>query len=247
MVEEKMGQQFVGKEEYIQDVFSMIAPYYDRMNIIMSLGLLSVWRSFMLKQTGLVKGQWVLDVCTGTGEMAYYLHKIVGDVGKVVGLDICEDMLTEAMKKKKDGETVEFVCGNALEIPFVEDTFACVTSAFALRNVTDVSRAISEMVRVCKRDGRVVIMDITKPKDSLLKMGFGLYFNVFIPLLGYIVDRGTKVRGFMAPYTWLSKSLIDFPQDEEMTEICRSVGLKEVEYYSLTGGVVTVYVGVKQK
>lgn len=244
----KMGQQFAGKEEYIKDVFSLIAPYYDRMNIIMSMGLLGYWRSFMLKCTGLKRGQWVLDVCTGTGDMAFCQYSLVEKEGRVIGLDMCEKMLAQAVKKMDSGncESLDFICGNALELPFSQDTFDCVTSSFALRNISDISLAINEMVRVCKKGGRVVIMDITTPKSFVIQKCFSIYFNILIPLFGRIVDKGMKVRGYMSPYTWLSKSLISFPQDEEMANICKKAGLARVEYYSLTAGIVTVYMGVKE-
>jgi len=238
--------------EYVKGVFDEIAPFYDMMNRVMTWGLVKSWRKFVLTQSGLKTGGKALDVCTGTGELAFLLAERVGMTGEVVGLDLSEKMLDIAREKKQlqieKGAVlsqVSFLTGDALILPFAEDCFDCVTTGFALRNVTDISLAVREMFRVAKNGGRVVCLEISEPSNPLLKAGFKMYFYQIIPLLGRFVDRGRKILGRDPAYTWLAQSLREFPQGEDLARIFREAGLKEVRYFPLSGGVVTVHVGVK--
>lgn len=248
----KEGVQFAGKEQYVKGVFAAIAPVYDRMNIMMTLGLVEGWRRFALEKCGLKPGWTVLDVGTGTGEMALQALPKVGPAGKVFGVDLSEEMLGIARKKlegirSKSGVVppVFFVTGDALALPFPDRMFDCAVTAFTLRNVAGVLPAVSEMARVCKSGGRVVCLEISEPVNPLLRTGFRLYFNRLIPLLGRLAGKGQRILGKPPAYEWLSQSLRDFPQREEMTGIFSEVGLIHPRFYPLSGGIVTVYVGEK--
>lgn len=244
----QIGNQFVGKEEYIKSIFQNIAPYYDVMNKIMTWGIVDRWRRLLLKRIPLRGEELVLDVCTGTGEIAFLLAEKLGMEGKVIGLDFSEEMLQCARRKAarlKHPEIVSFVRGDALKLPFPAETFDYVIMGFALRNITDILGAVKEMIRVCKKGGMIFCQDISCPENLLLKVGFNLYFTQFIPLLGRFVDKGEKLCNYLPAYRWLSVSLQDFPQGKEMIQHFVDAGLQEGNYFTMSGGIVTVYWGVK--
>ena len=220
-----------GKREYVLSIFERIAPYYDKMNLLISWGLLRTWQSAVLAEAKLPAAARVLDVGTGTGELALMLAEETGSKGEVIGLDLSEAMLRIAAGKvKKQG--ISFIQGDALQLPFGEESFDCVTTGFALRNVTDILRAVSEMRRVCKKGGRVVCLEVSEPENRLWRAGFRLYYYGLIPLLGQ-------------PYAWLAQSLQGFPQGGEMKRIFRESGLSDVRCRKLHGGIVTIYSGIK--
>lgn len=240
------------KQEYINSVFTNIASVYDLMNVIMTFGLVKRWRNYVVDNCGLRQGDCVLDVCTGTGEMVFLLADAVGPTGEVIGLDICKEMLNIAQKKqvffRKRGfqqKQISFLEGNALALPFADNTFNCVITTLALRNVSDTSLAIQEMVRVCKKNGKVVCLEISEPQNYLLKLGFRIHFHILIPLLGRAIGKGQRIVSCYPPYTWLSQSLKGFPQGKEMTRIFQDAGLKDTAFHPLGGGIVTVYYGDK--
>ena len=149
--EKLVGVQFEGKETYVKGVFGDVARVYDKMNNIMTFGMVKGWQKFLLQKTGVQPGGSGLDVGTGTGEMAFLLAEKVGKNGRVVGLDLSKDMLDVAREKQKSLDLpcpVEFVEGNALALPYEDDTFDTAISGFALRNVTDIAKVIAEMRRV---------------------------------------------------------------------------------------------------
>ena len=260
------GSRFAGKREYVHDIFERIAPYYDRMNLLMSWGLLKRWQRAVLAEARLPAAARVLDVCTGTGELALMLAENARPDAEVIGLDMSEAMLEVARRKadkwgekgKNKGKNksnnkrnnkeagISFVAGDALQLPFADESFDCVTMGFALRNVTDISRAVSEMCRVCKKGGRVVCLEISEPGNSLWRAGFCLYFYRLIPLFGRFIDNGRRMSGKIPAYTWLAQSLKGFPQAEEIRRVFNEAGLAGVCCNPLHGGIVSVYRGVRQ-
>jgi demethylmenaquinone methyltransferase/2-methoxy-6-polyprenyl-1,4-benzoquinol methylase len=246
--------QFEGKREYVQGVFDSIAPYYDSMNLFLSWGLLRTWQRVLLSETRLPETPKILDVCTGTGELALLLAEKAGPAGEVIGLDMSESMLEVARTKAcgcgERGKTradISFIVGDALQLPFAAESFDCVTMGFALRNVTDISRAVSEMRRVCNKNGQVICLEISEPDNVLWRAGFCVYFYRLIPLLGRFIDTGYSTSGKTPAYTWLAQSLKGFPQGEEMRRIFEEAGLTDVCCKPLNGGIVTVYRGVRKK
>ncbi|NLW23767.1 MAG: demethylmenaquinone methyltransferase [Clostridia bacterium] len=239
--------QIEGKDKYVRNVFNTIAPKYDLMNLLMTWGMLPGWQKFMLQKTGVKSGDMCLDVCCGTGELAIKMSKLVGPEGKVWGLDFSENMLKIAREKvrKQGQENIQFIQGDALALPFKDNTFAAVTNGFALRNVTDIPKVISEMARVVKPGGRVVCLEVSRPKNMIFRLGFNIYFFKLVPLLGRIVDRGKAIDDKYPAYTWLPESLKTFPDQQELKAIFERAGLKDVAYFGLGGGVATVHIGVK--
>ncbi|MGI5825051.1 MAG: ubiquinone/menaquinone biosynthesis methyltransferase [Bacillota bacterium] len=246
--QQKIGVQFEGKEDYVQEVFDDISPFYDKMNNIMTFGMVKNWQNFLMKKTCLKPGESALDVGTGTGEMAFELAELVGSEGSVSALDLSPDMLKTAKQKAKSLDLpceVNFVQGNALELPYDDNTFDGATSGFALRNVTDIQRVISEMRRVVKPGKKVVCIEIAEPKFILFKLGFRFHFRKIVPFVGRFFDKGKSIQGRQPAYTWLRDSFNGFPYGEDMAKIFRAAGLQEVKYFPKCLGSVNIYEGTK--
>lgn len=244
------GRQFPGKEEYVREVFGAIAPIYDLMNTVMTLGLVKRWRKALLARINPEAGAKVLDVGTGTGEMAFLLADLTGPGGEVWGVDFSPHMLVLARRKmaarfRPGGSApLTFLTGDALALPLPGESFHYVTSAFVLRNVNDIPLALREMVRVCKPGGQVICLDISRPPGFWGRC-FDLWFHGMIPKLGRLAGKGKAVRGRAPAYKWLSESLHSFPQGEDMAGVFRECGLRDVSFEPLSGGLSTLYWGFK--
>ncbi len=230
------------KEDYVHSIFSQIAGKYDWMNTVMTLNRDKYWRRFAVEQTDLTKGSHALDVCCGTGMLSLEQARIVGTNGLVIGLDFCENMLVEAEKNLKNHplkNIIKLVHGNAMEIPYPDNTFDSVTIGFALRNVPSIETVLGEMMRVVKPGGKVVSLELAKPTAFVFKQLFWLYFEKLVPLLGKFKANAKS------PYSYLPYSVKIFPSQEEVKNLFTRVGLNEATYYNLTGGIVAVHVGTK--
>lgn len=230
------------KEEFVHSVFSSIAHRYDFLNTALSFNRDKYWRRFAVAKCGLKPGGDGLDVCCGTGMLAIEQARVTGLSGRVTGLDFCENMLRKAVEnisRTPYKDTISLVQGNALDLPFEDNTFDCATIGFALRNVPDIKKTIEEMRRVVKPGGRVVSLELAKPGAPVFKQLYYLYFNHLVPVLGRL---GAGKDG---PYSWLTNSLKTFPHQAEIRDIFAASGLKDACYYELTGGIVAVHVGIK--
>ncbi len=234
--------QYQDKEEYVHSIFSAIAEKYDTLNTVLSFNQDKHWRKFAVEQTGLKTGGRALDVCCGTGMITVELAKKAGPSGRVTGLDFCDDMLDIARKNLKGTpyeKTIEYVRGNAMELSFPDNTFDCVTIGFGLRNIPDMKKTIREMTRVVKPGGRVVCLEFSKPTVPVFKQIYNFYFDKWVPFLGRL---GVGTEG---PYRYLHRSWKAFPHQKELRDEFSRQGLQEATYYELTGGVVSVHIGVK--
>lgn len=230
------------KEQFVHNLFSTIAHRYDLLNSLLSFNRDRYWRTFAVNQAALQPGQRGLDVCCGTGLMTIEQARRVEPEGRVVGLDFCQNMLDIAVgniAKTPYGPVIELVQGNAMALPFEDDSFDCATIGFALRNVPDIKAVLSEMRRVVRPGGRVVSLELAKPETPGFKQLYYLYFEQILPLIGKL---GIGIDG---PYQWLPESLRRFPHQAEVCRFFGDVGLKEARYYELTGGIVAVHTGVK--
>lgn len=235
-------QEYEKKEAYVHALFSKIAHRYDLLNTVLSFNRDKYWRRFAVAQCGLKPGGCGVDVCCGTGMFALEQAKVVGLTGRVVGVDFCEEMLAkgrENIARTPYRDVIEFVWGNAMNLPFADDTFDCATIGFALRNVPDITQTVREMARVVRPGGRVVSLELAKPSLPVFRQVYYFYFNRLVPLLGRL---GVGLDG---PYTYLPNSLKSFPHQAEIKEIFVSVGLQDAHYFELTGGIVAVHVGTK--
>jgi demethylmenaquinone methyltransferase / 2-methoxy-6-polyprenyl-1,4-benzoquinol methylase len=218
-------------------MFDRIAGRYDAMNSVMSAGLHHRWRARAVDMAQVGVGGSALDVCCGTGDLALELRRRIGPAGRVVGLDFSAPMLELAERKSAaSGAAVEWVQGNALELPFADSTFDAATVGFGVRNVADLPRAIGEMVRVVRPGGRVSILEITTPQRPPLKWFFSVWFDRIVPLLG-------AVAGDREAYTYLPSSVRRFPPAGELARLMHSAGLRDVRYVVLAGGIVAIHSG----
>ncbi len=230
------------KAIYVRRMFAAIAGRYDLLNSFLSFRRDGAWRRFAADRSGLGPGGLALDVATGTAELARCIAR--DRVGcKVIGLDFSLEMLARARDKLADspgGGGIELVMGDALRLPFPDDTFDGVTSGFALRNVTSLSGAFGEMARVVKPGGRVVSLELTRPPSRLIRSVYYLYLQRIAPYIGGLIS------GRREAYAYLPQSILEFPSPEEIAGIMQEAGLQDVEVHRLALGAATVHVGVKR-
>jgi demethylmenaquinone methyltransferase/2-methoxy-6-polyprenyl-1,4-benzoquinol methylase len=243
----KKGNQFEGKEEYIKDVFTEIADYYDEMNDIMSMGMVQGWHKFMMKKAGDISGKKCLDVGTGTGEIAFHVARTAGAGSTVIGVDITPKMLELAEKKEKELDLpvkIDWRVGDALKLEFEDGTFNLVTSGYMLRNVTDILQAVSEMHRVLAPGGKVVVAELSKPKNAVVRFFYNIYMKR-VKRYGRKYDKGKSIDGRQSAYQWLTTSIEGFPYGEDMVKIFRKAGFEDARYFVKSFGAVNIYVGTK--
>jgi demethylmenaquinone methyltransferase/2-methoxy-6-polyprenyl-1,4-benzoquinol methylase len=222
-------------------MFDRIAGLYDRMNTVMTAGLHHEWRRRATDLAQVHRGGRALDLATGTGDLALELATRVGPGGEVVGVDFSERMLelarikADARSASLDGARVRFESGNALALGFPDGEFDAATVAFGARNFSDLDRGLSEMARVVRPGGRVVVLEITTPRRPPLSTFFGLWFDHVVPALGRVVDSQA--------YSYLPSSVKRFPDPEELAARMWSVGLREIRYVLTAGGIIALHVG----
>lgn len=237
-----MRERLVGKEKerYINRLFGAIAPKYDLLNSVISMGKHKRWRRLAVRMSGLAIGGKALDVATGTGDFALDLSETAGETGYIVGADFCLPMLGLAKRKLQGRQNVELVAANAESLPFVSDFFDCSTIGFALRNVADVRATITEMTRVTKPGGRVISLEIVGPRSKLMQPLWRLYFSKIMPRIAQVIGADRK------HYEYLPDSVERFYSREELAEIFRDCGLVDLHIRSLTFGIVCIHMGTKR-
>jgi len=221
----------------VREMFDRIAGLYDAMNTVMTAGLHHRWRRRAADLAGAGPGSRVLDVATGTGDLALELSHRVGPGGEVVGLDFSEAMLERARSKGDGAAPVIFEAGDALELPYPDDHFDAATVGFGARNFSDLERGVSEMVRVVRRGGRVVILEITAPQGPPLSWFYRLWFDRLVPALG-------RLAGDPDAYTYLPRSVRRFPAPIELAALMDRSGLERVRWVLTAGGIIALHWGV---
>lgn len=229
------------KEERVHHVFEKIFNQYDSMNSIISFNRHIAWRKDVMKQMKVSKGSKALDVCTGTGDWAIALAQEIGTDGAVTGLDFSENMLKVAQEKRKQQglNHVTFMQGNAMELPFADNSFDYVTIGFGLRNVPDYNTVLREMYRVTKPGGKVVCLETSQPTLIGFRQLYLFYFRFIMPLFGKLFAKSYK------EYSWLQESARDFPNKHELTEMFLQAGFSHVKAKSYTGGVAAMHLATK--
>jgi len=230
------------KAEYVNTMFETIAPHYDLMNRLMTFGMDRGWRNDVVAQAAPPISGRALDVATGTGDIAIALARRVGPRGMVLATDFSEAMMRPGPGKAAKagvGAIVRFMAADALDLPFPDDTFDCVTTGFAMRNVTDIERAFREMRRVTKEGGRVVCLEVAKPGFLPVRFLHQCYFNWVVPLLGRIIT------GHREAYRYLPESARNFLPPPALKAIMERAGLRDVRFRRLSLGAVAVHTGTK--
>src|SRR5690625_3312745 len=230
------------KEERVHHVFEKIYNKYDSMNSIISFQRHKSWRKNVMKQMAVRQGASALDVCCGTGDWTLSLSEQVGNSGKVVGLDFGENMLSVAKQKKEDlnAKNIQFIHGNAMELPFEDNTFDYVTIGFGLRNVPDYLTVLKELYRVVKPKGIVVCLETSQPTLIGFRQLYYFYFRFIMPMIGKVFAKSYQ------EYAWLHESAKDFPDKKELKQMFLEVGFSQVKIKSYTGGVAAMHMGYKQ-
>lgn len=238
------------KEKYIRHLFDSIAEHYDFMNMVMSFGMLKYWHRVFRSLTNLSPGGRALDVACGTAELALIMAQQVGPTGHVEGVDLSPNMVAVGQRKIERlgmADRITLTVGNALDLPYPDNSFDCVATGFAMRNVADIHKAFAEMARVTRPGGRVICLELSRPVNPLLRAPYNFYLNRIVPILGRWNERrfARQNPDQLMPYTWLPESLKYFPDQEGLAEIYREAGLVDVFYRNLSGGVVCLHVGTK--
>jgi demethylmenaquinone methyltransferase/2-methoxy-6-polyprenyl-1,4-benzoquinol methylase len=232
-----------GTEDFaaqVRTMFDRIAGVYDLMNTAMTAGMHHRWRERAADRAELGRGDRALDVCCGTGDLAFELAGRVGSGGEVIGCDFSEPMLDLARAKAEERgiSNARFEWADALALPYGDGTFDAVTVGFGVRNLADLDRGLAEMARVLKPDGRMVILEITQPRRMPLSAFYSVWFDRVVPLLG-------TLAGDRDAYAYLPKSVKRFPTPEELCARMVSAGLERVRCLVLAGGIIAIHSGAR--
>lgn len=226
----------------VAGVFHSVAAKYDIMNDLMSAGVHRVWKRFTIEVSGVRKGNSVLDVAGGTGDLTAKFSRLVGPEGRVVLADINDSMIAVGRDKLTDlgvVDNIEYVQANAESLPFEDNSFDVVSIAFGLRNVTDKEAALRSMLRVLKPGGRLLVLEFSHPENPLLQKAYDTYSFSILPKLGQ------WVAGDAQSYQYLAESIRMHPNQETLKGMMQDAGFEHVDYYNMTGGIVALHKGTK--
>ncbi len=216
-------------------MFDRISRFYDLMNSVMTAGLHHAWRERAADLADVGPGDGALDVATGTGDLAIELARRVAPGGQVVGSDFSEDMLARARAKAPQ---LSWDSANALSLPYADDSFDAATVGFGARNFSDLRQGLSEMTRVVRPGGRVVVLEITTPTRPPLSTFFAIWFDRVVPALG-------RLAADPDAYTYLPSSVKRFPGPERLAAEMSAAGLTDIRWILTAGGIIALHVGVK--
>ncbi len=239
------GYETVDVEEKaarVRGVFDSVASRYDIMNDLMSFGVHRLWKHIAIDLAAVRNGQQVLDLASGTGDLATRYAALVGPQGRVVMSDINAAMLEEGRKRMIDSGhvgNVEYMQIDAEKIPFDDNSFHCVSIAFGLRNVTDKDQALREMLRVLKPGGRVLVLEFSHPGSKPLSKLYDLFSFKALPLIGKLVTNDAD------SYRYLAESIRMHPDQESLLQMMQDAGFERCDYHNLTGGIVAIHRGFK--
>jgi demethylmenaquinone methyltransferase / 2-methoxy-6-polyprenyl-1,4-benzoquinol methylase len=233
--------------EQVRSMFDGIAGVYDALNTAMTAGLHHRWRARAAQEARVSPGDRVLDVATGTGDLALELASRVSPGGEVIGSDFSEGMLEHAREKAlaraQPGARPRFEWGDALELQYADGTFDAATVGFGLRNFADLGRGLAEMRRVVRPGGRVVVLEITTPLRPPLSTFYALWFDRLVPLLGRMAQSFGRSGGAADAYSYLPSSVKRFPVPLALAAEFERAGLTEIKYVLLAGGIVAIHAG----
>nr|WP_290668752.1 bifunctional demethylmenaquinone methyltransferase/2-methoxy-6-polyprenyl-1,4-benzoquinol methylase UbiE [Ardenticatena sp.] len=228
------------KAKYVNRMFSRIAKRYDLMNRLMTMGRDQAWRRQAVAMADIPPNALVLDLATGTGDLGLAVLE-QRPSARVIGADFALPMMLVGKRKlaKHNEKRLQFVAADALQMPFPDNTFDTVLSAFLMRNVEDVHRGFAEQYRVLKPGGRVVCLEITMPQTPGFRQAFEWYFGRLVPIIGGLI------AGAPDAYTYLPESVRRFPQPDMLAKMLRAIGFQQVDYRRLMLGTIAIHVGQK--
>jgi demethylmenaquinone methyltransferase/2-methoxy-6-polyprenyl-1,4-benzoquinol methylase len=227
------------RDLFIKHIFSTVAPHVDSLTRGFSFGFDHLWRKQAVARSGIRRGDRVLDVCAGTGELAMLLAEKVGDTGSVTGADFCVEMLNLAREKCGTRRlNISFVLSDAKKLPFSDNTFDAVTVAFGMRNIPDTSLALQELKRVLKPGGIFVCLELTRPHVRWFRIIYEWYVFQVMPFIAKLVTKTA------APYLYLPRSINAYYPPDEFKSLITRCGYSRVTVDSLTMGIATIYKAV---
>lgn len=229
------------KAQRVRDVFDSVASQYDIMNDLMSAGMHRLWKRFTIDQAAVRRGQSVLDLAGGTGDLASAFARQVGSEGQVVLADINASMLREGRRRLVNAGAagnISIAQVDAEQLPFASASFDCISIAFGLRNVTNKDAALASMLRVLRPGGKAMILEFSTPLDAI-KPVYDLYSFKILPFLGDLVTRDS------ASYQYLAESIRMHPDQEALLDMMRTAGFERCRYHNLAAGIVALHIGYR--
>ena len=228
------------KKEEVAEMFNNISANYDFLNHFLSLGIDHLWRKKAIKQLKNLEAKKVIDIATGTGDFAIASLKLNPD--EVIGVDISSGMLevgAKKMKNKGHDKTIKMILGDSENLAFEDNYFDALTVGFGVRNFENLEKGLSEMLRVIRPGGKIVILEFSKPKKFPIKQVFSFYSKYFIPFFGKRISKDSQA------YAYLPESVAAFPEGKEFESILKKLNYKSVQSIILSGGIATIYTGTK--
>lgn len=220
-------------------MFDRVAARYDLLNTLMTAGLHHAWRERAADRAEALPGDSVLDVCCGTGDLAFELARRVSPGGSVVGCDFSERMLDLAREKVADSAPVRFEWADALQLPYDDGRFDVVTVGFGVRNFADRDRGLREMARVMRPGGRLVVLEFTEPRRPPFSTFYSLWFDRIAPILGRLSDNP-------GAYEYLAESVHGFPDPQKLAEKMDAAGFEQIRWLLTAGGILAIHSGVRR-
>ncbi len=230
------------KSERVAEVFHSVAAKYDVMNDLMSGGVHRLWKRFTIESSAVRPGHRILDIAGGTGDLTAKFSKLVGKEGSVILADINSSMLNVGRDKLLNNGlagNIQFVQADAQKLPFPDNYFDCITIAFGLRNVTDKDEALRSMHRILKPGGRLLVLEFSKPQNTLLEKAYNTYSFRILPAMGKLIANDSE------SYRYLAESIRMHPDQETLKGMVLDAGFSKCDYYNMTGGVVALHKGLK--
>jgi len=231
----------LSKKEQVADMFNSIALRYDFLNHFLSAGIDVYWRKIALKQVAGIKPQSLLDVATGTADLAIMAEKILKPT-KIIGIDISDGMLEIGRQKiKKAGleNIIELSTGDSEAIKYPDNSFDAVTVSFGVRNFEHLEKGLSEIYRVLKPSGKLVILEFSKPKGFFIKFIYNFYMKIITPLVGKMISKNKTA------YSYLDASIKKFPEGKNFIKVLDKTGYQHTQSKTLSLGICTIYCGIK--
>ncbi|GFP88013.1 2-phytyl-1 4-beta-naphthoquinone methyltransferase chloroplastic [Phtheirospermum japonicum] len=221
-----------------QELFNRIAPVYDKLNDVFSLGLHRLWKRWSISWSGAKEGDKVLDVCCGSGDLSFLFSQTVGVNGKVIALDFCPELLQVAKSRQRDRsnsnpcyKNIEWIEGDAVALPFPDSTFDAATIGYGLRNVLDRKKALEEMVRVLKPGAKLSVLDFNKNTNQLI-------CKIQDWMIDYVIVPVASWYGFTSEYKYLKNSIKEYLTGSELEKLALEAGFSEAKHYPIAGGAM---------
>jgi len=228
------------KKEEVAQMFNNISARYDFLNHFLSLGIDHIWRRKAVNKLKDIEPKRILDLATGTGDFAIALLKL--NPTQIIGMDISSGMLEvgkNKMKAKQVSHIIDMQLGDSENMPFEDGYFDAITVGFGVRNYENLEKGLTEMLRVTRSGGKIVILEFSKPKRFPIKQAFAFYSRFIIPFFGKRISKDEKA------YAYLPESVAAFPEGKAFTDILNKLGYKQVDSTLVSGGIATIYSGVK--